>query len=302
MGETKENKHILLSLRSGFKVMYWEIRWKADLWKKKCIWWGDTRNKGLHRFGVILLKKKEKNKCWLSNPRTNWIQDVTTEFNTEPKAAHLCKTRKNGCSRERRLHERLCKYVLICNIKSAFRGVGCACASSALPPPLQQQQPLCGKQVRSCQSNGRLQQEETGLNRCEQLHTAELLLITHSVSDSPPTSLSTTTWSCTDDQLQTPTASHASNSTQSTDSFRHLTRTHFVQNSTALLFICKMTSTQRQWVCTVSQQQFTKHSLNNRADWRLIKRKYPRLISTFFLSFAVLKRASNALYKCASQE
>lgn len=40
-----------------------------------------------------------------------------------------------------------------------------------LSTPSPEQQP-CGKQVRSCQSNGRLQQEETGLNRCEQLPSA----------------------------------------------------------------------------------------------------------------------------------
>lgn len=44
---------------------------------------------------------------------------------------------------------------------------GCFCQLSN--PPGQQQQQQRSKQVRGCQSNCRLQQEETGLNRCEQL-------------------------------------------------------------------------------------------------------------------------------------
>lgn len=47
----------------------------------------------------------------------------------------------------------------------------CQLSTPSLPPSKQQQQP-CGKQVQSCHSNGRLQQEETGLNRSEQLPTA----------------------------------------------------------------------------------------------------------------------------------
>lgn len=61
--------------------------------------------------------------------------------------------------------------------------------------PLAARQP-CGKQVRSCQSNGRLQQEETGLNRCEQLPTAaQLSLRIHCAT---PQSLQP----CYDHQLQ----------------------------------------------------------------------------------------------------
>lgn len=57
--------------------------------------------------------------------------------------------------------------------RAVWTGRVCFCQLST-PSPSQQQQ-SCGKQVRSCQSNGRLQQEETGRNRCEQLPTAALL-------------------------------------------------------------------------------------------------------------------------------
>lgn len=61
------------------------------------------------------------------------------------------------------------------NMKSAFGRAGSTgrVRFCQLSTPSPEQQP-CGKQVRSCQSNGRLQQEETGLNRCEQLPTAAL--------------------------------------------------------------------------------------------------------------------------------
>lgn len=85
-----------------------------------------------------------------------------------------------------------CKWIKLFSFKTSrvqteeLSRTGRVCFCQLSTPSLLQQQQPCGKQVRSCQSNGRLQQEETGLNRCEQLPTAAQLysaLITHSLSD-----------------------------------------------------------------------------------------------------------------------
>lgn len=52
---------------------------------------------------------------------------------------------------------------------AASTGRACFCQLSIPSVQQQQQQQQRSKQVRGCQSNCRLQQEETGLNRCEQL-------------------------------------------------------------------------------------------------------------------------------------
>lgn len=65
------------------------------------------------------------------------------------------------------------------------RQAGCASASSALPPPSSSSRVV--NKCRAVSQTGRLQQEETGLNRCEQLPTAALALITHSLCDAAVT-------------------------------------------------------------------------------------------------------------------